>query len=132
MKSLRVKLGVFPAAVTLALLKVSTSSALEGGVRSGMQAAHGEGQPVNLFGDGAIFGSIVDIMLYLIGAIAVVMIIIGGLRYVISGGNATSVTAAKNTILYAIVGIVVALLAYAIIDFVLSALESSEAGTAGL
>ena len=58
------------------------------------------------------------------------MIIVGGLRYVVSGGNTASVTAAKNTILYAIVGIVVALLAYAIINFVLgSLLPGANSGT---
>jgi hypothetical protein len=65
-----------------------------------------------------------------LGAISVIMIIIGGLRYVISGGNATAVTAAKNTILYAIVGVIVALLAYAIINFVLDSFTGG-AGTGG-
>jgi hypothetical protein len=56
------------------------------------------------------------------------MIIFGGLRYVVSGGNTASVTAAKNTILYAIVGIVVSLLAYAMVNFVLGALLPGSGG----
>ncbi len=59
------------------------------------------------------------------------MIIIGGLRYVVSGGNATAVTAAKNTILYAIVGVIVALLAYAIINFVLQSFTGGTGGGSG-
>jgi hypothetical protein len=48
------------------------------------------------------------------------MLIIGGVRYTMSGGNDKSVAAAKNTILYAVIGVVVALLAYAIVNFVLT------------
>jgi hypothetical protein len=52
------------------------------------------------------------------------MLIYGGIRYTISGGDSSSVTAAKNTIMYAVIGIVVALLAYAIVNFVLKTLIS--------
>ena len=74
---------------------------------------------------GALTGfikTIVDILLFLIGAIAVIMIIIGGIRYVTSNGDQGQVTGAKNTILYAIVGLVVAIMAYAIVNFVVSKL----------
>ena len=66
--------------------------------------------------------SIINILLFLIGAIAVIMIIIGGLRYVISGGDQGAITGAKNTILYAVIGLVVAIMAYAIINWVIGAL----------
>lgn len=69
-----------------------------------------------------IFKNIINAALYLIGAVSVLMLIYGGIRYTLSAGNATNVTAAKNTILYAIVGIVVALLAYAIVNWVLGAI----------
>jgi hypothetical protein len=65
---------------------------------------------------------IINILLFLVGAIAVIMIIIGGLRYVISGGDQGQITGAKNTILYAVIGLVVAVLAYAIVNWVLGAL----------
>lgn len=70
----------------------------------------------------AIIKTIVNILLFIIGAVAVIMIIVGGFRYVTSAGNASSVTAAKNTILYAVVGLVIALLAYAIVNFVLKSI----------
>jgi len=63
--------------------------------------------------------TIVNVLLYVIGVVAVIVIIIGGIRYTTSGGNAASVSAAKNTILYAVIGLVVALLAYAIVNFVI-------------
>lgn len=64
-------------------------------------------------------GKIVNLLLFIIGAVAVIMIVIGGLRYVLSGGDPKNTTAAKDTILYAVVGVIVALLAYAIVNFVL-------------
>ena len=63
---------------------------------------------------------IVNVLLFVIGAIAVIMIVVGGLRYVISGGDSSQVKAAKDKILYAVIGLVVALLAYAIVNFVIT------------
>lgn len=67
--------------------------------------------------------TITNTLLFILGAIAVIMIIIGGIRYVVSGGDSTSITGAKNTILYAVIGLVVAILAYAIVNFVLTTLK---------
>ena len=61
------------------------------------------------------------VLLFIIGAISVIMLIIGGIRYTLSGGDSGNVTAAKNTILYAIIGLVVAFLAFAIVNWVLGA-----------
>lgn len=52
--------------------------------------------------------------------VAIVMIIIGGIRYATSGGNADKVKTAKNTILYAVIGLAVALLALVIVNLVKS------------
>lgn len=65
-----------------------------------------------------IIQTIVRILLFLIGAVSVIMIIIGGFRYVISQGDSGAVTSAKNTILYAVIGLIVAIFAWAIVDFV--------------
>jgi hypothetical protein len=85
----------------------------------GASSARGVDQAASLFGATGIFTTVTNVMLFGVGAISVIMIIIGGLRYVVSGGNSSNVTAAKNTILYAVVGIIVAILAYAIINFVI-------------
>lgn len=66
--------------------------------------------------------NVVNILLFIVGIAAVVMIIIGGLRYVTSNGDTSQVTGAKNTILYSIVGLVVAAMAYAIVNFVVDKL----------
>ncbi len=61
-----------------------------------------------------------NIFSMIIGIIAVVMIMIGGLKYMTSQGDANQVNSAKNTILYACVGIVVVILSQVIIKFVIS------------
>lgn len=71
--------------------------------------------------------TIVNVMLFILGAIAVIMIIIGGIRYAISNGDQNQLTSAKNTILYAVIGLIVAILAYAIVNFVID----SFSGNAG-
>lgn len=86
----------------------------------GANSARGIDQATDLFGATGIFTTVSNVMLFIVGAISVIMIVIGGLRYVISGGNTANVTAAKNTILYAIVGLIVSMLAYAVINFVIS------------
>ena len=63
--------------------------------------------------------SVVNVIVFITGAISVLMIIIGGLRYTISGGDQGSITGAKNTILYAVIGLIVSVMAYAIVNFVL-------------
>ena len=101
-----------------------SSSSSSFSVKTGAACAQGTGQAENLFGNGGLFSKITNAALYLIGAISVLMLIYGGIRYTISGGDSTAVTNAKNTILYAIVGIVVAILAYAIVNFVITSLPA--------
>lgn len=70
--------------------------------------------------------TVVNILLFVLGAIAVIMIIIGGVRYTTSNGDSGAIKSAKDTILYAVIGLVVAILAYAIVNFVLSAFKSGS------
>lgn len=63
---------------------------------------------------------VINIFSIVVGVAAVIMIIVGGLRYIISGGDSGNVTSAKNTILYAIIGLVVVALAQFIVKFVLT------------
>ena len=66
------------------------------------------------------FGKIANTLTILVGAVSVIMIIIGGLRYVISQGDSKAVTDAKNTIMYAVIGVLVAIVAFAIVQFVIN------------
>ena len=61
---------------------------------------------------------VVNVLLFLIGAISVIVIIIGGLMYVVSAGDSGRTKKAKDTIMYAVIGLVVALFAFAIVNFV--------------
>lgn len=83
----------------------------------------GDSTACNAATEGGTLNSIIskalNIFSIIVGIIAVVMIIIGGLKYVTSGGDSGNITGAKNTILYAIVGLVVVALAQFIVRFVL-------------
>lgn len=88
-------------------------------LKNGANCAQGDDQQSDLFGSNGVFKTITNVLLFIIGAISVIMLIIGGIRYTVSGGDSGAVTSAKNTILYAIVGIVVAILAFAVVNFVI-------------
>lgn len=66
---------------------------------------------------------IINLLIGLIAVSAVIMLIIGGFRYVFSQGNDTATKGAKDTILYAIIGIVISILAFAIVNFVIAGLS---------
>lgn len=63
-------------------------------------------------------GKVINVLLYVVGILAVVMIIWAGLTMTTSAGDAAKATKAKNTMIYAVAGLVVAILAYAIVNFV--------------
>ena len=66
-----------------------------------------------------VITSVINIFSVIVGIVAVIMIIIGGFRYIVSGGDSGNVTNAKNTILYALIGLVIVALAQFIVRFVL-------------
>jgi uncharacterized membrane protein len=126
-------LMALPIAALIIGAVVTPAYAADLSLAGGSQAAQGTDQEGNagcLFGTEAgcsgdgLFKKITNVLLFIIGAVSVIMLVIGGIRYTISSGDQNQVTAAKNTILYAIVGIVVELLAYAIVNFVISSFKS--------
>ncbi len=64
--------------------------------------------------------TIINIFLFIVGAVAVFMVIVGGFRMVISSGNPEAMKGARNTVLFAVIGVAVTLLAYAIVNFVIA------------
>jgi hypothetical protein len=84
------------------------------------------GTPTTLFGTDSAFTAIINTALFIVGAVSVLMLIYGGIRYTTSGGGVSSasgsevksVATAKNIILYSIVGIIVSIAAYAIVNWV--------------
>lgn len=105
------------------------SDVVTGGISHGAECAKPTNAPSDLFGPNSIFVTITNILLFIIGAVAVIMLIIGGVRYVVSAGDQNAVTSAKNTILYAIIGIVIAFLAYAAVNFVSNQLTAGTTAT---
>ena len=105
-----------------ALLCLSTSRVLASAlsVQEGAEAARADGMPAELIGDNGVFSRLTNTILLVVGLISVIMLVYGGLRYILSGGDSKKVTDAKNTILYAIIGLIISLLAYAIVHFVLN------------
>lgn len=75
------------------------------------------GNPVS--GTNGVILRVVDIVSFIIGVAAVIMVILGGLKYITANGDANSLSSAKNTILYAIIGVVVAAFANIIIRFII-------------
>jgi NADH:ubiquinone oxidoreductase subunit 3 (subunit A) len=66
---------------------------------------------------------IINVMLYIVGAVSVIMIIYGGIRFATSGGNEKGAEAGRKTLIYAVVGLVVSILAYAIVNFVITNID---------
>lgn len=71
-------------------------------------------------GLGKIISTIITVLSIVVGAVSVIMIIVGGFRYVISGGDSNATQGAKNTIMYALIGLVIVLFAQVIVRFVIS------------
>ena len=94
----------------------SGSSSPAGQINAGTSAVGGSGAPTL----GSVIKTIINVLLYILGAIAVVMIVIGGIRYTTSNGEGQAISSAKNTILYSVIGLIVAVMAYAIVNFVLT------------
>ena len=88
---------------------------LDGGVKS----AQGTGVDQVSTDPESLVKQFVNRFVFAVGALSVSMLIWGGIRYTTSAGDSNKVQAAKNTVLYAIVGLVVAILAYAIVNMVI-------------
>ena len=102
-------------------LAVAPAASAEGDftLTNGVNSARGEGVSETASDPQTLVKQFVNIFLFAVGALSVIMLIWGGIRYTTSAGDRNKVQAAKNTVLYAIVGLVVAILAYAIVNMVI-------------
>ena len=127
MKKLLIRV-VLPLVICGVLVGVSVAGAAGASaltLQEGAEAARCSECPENLFGETGVFRQVTNVILYIVGAVAVIMLIIGGVKYVVSGGDAKKVTDAKNTVLYAIIGLIICFLAFAIVNFVITSLPSA-------
>ena len=113
------------AATTFATLAAGKAMAVTTySIRDGIETAKTDEMPTTLIGDGGVINHVTSIILYALGIISVIMLIVGGVKYAMSAGDAKAVTDAKNTILYALIGLVIAVLAYSIVNFVLGVVSA--------
>ncbi|HEV2412507.1 MAG TPA: hypothetical protein VGS28_01735 [Candidatus Saccharimonadales bacterium] len=72
-----------------------------------------------ILGKGGVLATLLSVFIYFVAVISVFMMVIGGLRYVLSGGDPSGTKSGKNTIIYGLAGLVIAVFGAAIIQFVL-------------
>jgi hypothetical protein len=123
MKNIKFKLQIIAAALLTALVllpaptfAVDTTGAIKCGANAAAGADCSAAPSSNL--NGTVI-AIINVLSAAVGVAAVIMIIIAGFRYITSGGKQESVASAKNALLYAIIGLVIAALAQVIARFVL-------------
>lgn len=134
----KIKTLIMVAATSFAFLTPVLALTFAGGVASaannitdgfceGVEGASGEGCDTNGDPDSTLTNVAADITRWfsiIVGAISIIMIIYGGFRYITSGGDSNRVGAAKNTLIYAIIGLIIVALAQIIVSFVIN--QSSE------
>ena len=92
------------------------------GIAGGLGCVKTDDMIDEIDGDGGIIHTIINVMLYIIGILSVIMIIWGGITYTTSRGKDDKVKTAKNTILYSVVGLVVAMVSWAIVNWVFTSI----------
>lgn len=108
-------------------LSLLTSGAIyaqdtSGGVGGGISAANTGENPTDLQ---TVIQNVIRVLLFIVGVAAVIMLIVGAIRYAVSAGDQQAVANAKNTILYAIIGVIVAVLAWVAVDYVFRVLTGA-------
>jgi hypothetical protein len=74
----------------------------------------------NVPADANALNQILSLVFQITGSIALLMVVIGGFRYIVAHGDPSAVSQAKNTILYAIIGLIISISAYAIVNLVIT------------
>ena len=124
MKEIIKKIGTGLAVVASVALLVAGGLSLPvqaeapGGLGDAMEKTQNDDMPTELFDDGGIVTTVINTMLFIVGILAVIMIIYAGIRYTTAHGDKGQVESAKNTLMYSIVGLVVAIVAYAVVNWV--------------
>ena len=94
----------------------NAAEGLTGAVKN--DCSQGSGQAKNLLGNGGVVTTVINTMLFIVGLLSLVMIIFAGIRYTTAHGDKQQVTSAKDTLIYAVVGLIVAIIAYAVVNWI--------------
>ena len=108
--------AVFGASV---LSTASLSGSVSAQVSKGIDTATtSEMKGKSIDGDGGLIKTVVNVLLWAVGILSVIMIIFSGFRYITSAGDASKTKSAQSTLIYSVVGLIVAIMAYAIVNMV--------------
>ena len=108
--------AVFGASV---LSTASLSGSVSAQVSKGIDTATtSEMKGKSIDGDKGLIKTVVNVLLWAVGVLSVIMIIFSGLRYITSAGDASKTKSAQSTLIYSVVGLIVAIMAYAIVNMV--------------
>lgn len=119
-----VSLGI---ASVLGLSMVSSNASAQ--VSSGINAATtDEMKNKQIDGSNGVIRTISNILIWVVGIVAVIMIVWSGFKYITTAGDASKVASAKSSLTYAIVGLTIAILSYSIVNFIMERLDVSSAG----
>lgn len=114
---------VAPAAVFAATNATNITGPLCKGINDAAGGSGGSGCESSVDAKGSlskIAQEVVNIFSIIIGIVAVIMILVGGFKYITSGGSQEKVGSAKNTIIYALIGLIIVALAQFIVHYVLN------------
>lgn len=123
-KAIIVSLIAVAAIITIGLTQPAPASAQYAGELCGgsqLKLSSGscsDGGPTNKLND--LVANLVNLLTIIIGIVAVIMIIIGGFKFITSNGDSNRIASARQTIIYAIVGLIIVALAQFIVRFILS------------
>ena len=111
----------------LSSLPVQAACKVDDGISGALQddCSRGKGQAKELDGNQGIITTIINTMLFIVGLLAVIMIIYAGIRFVTAHGYEKQVTGARQTIIYSVVGLIVAIVAYALVNWVFTQFKTN-------
>ena len=112
--------AVFGASVlSTASLSGNVSAQVSKGINT---ATTSEMKGKSIDGDKGLIKTVVNVLLWAVGILSVIMIIFSGFRYITSAGDASKTKSAQSTLTYSVVGLIVAIMAYAIVNMVINRL----------
>ena len=112
--------AVFGASV---LSTASLSGSVSAQVSKGIDTATtSEMKGKSIDGKDGLIKTVVNILLWAVGILSVIMIIFSGFRYITSSGDTSKTKSAQSTLIYSVVGLIVAIMAWAIVNMVINRL----------
>lgn len=125
MKKSIISIAIMACAVfgTSVLSTASLSGSVSAQVSKGIDTATtSEMKGKSIDGDKGLIKTVVNVLLWAVGVLSVIMIIFSGFRYITSSGDASKTKSAQSTLIYSVVGLIVAIMAWAIVNMVINRL----------